>query len=145
VCNVSAPQEEIARAVARRLEGEVGPKLPMYVDKLIALGNDAGEAAPQRSPEAAMVIALAAFAVNAAKTAWDVYWKLVERKEKRGDADQARALSPGEVRLVREQLAREIRESARLPEVVPTKLRIAAVENLADATMEEAQRLEAKP
>jgi hypothetical protein len=131
---VSAPPEEIARAVARRLEGEVGPKLPMYVEKLIALGDAAEDAPPRHSADAALVIALAAFAVTLARNAWDVYRDVVKGR--------AEALTPEEIARVRGLLLRRSLERVRVPDEVPSKLRIAVVETTADATMEEAKRLD---
>jgi hypothetical protein len=58
-------RDAMARSVAAALAPEVGPKLPMYVEKRIAQGDDADDEAPVRTLDNAVAIALAGVVITA--------------------------------------------------------------------------------
>ena len=159
---MSSSRDEIARRVAARLAPEVGPKLPVYVERLIALGDDADDEAPvQRdvasvAAVASVLMAAITIALGRVDRYRDEQRRLQEEQQRQAedrrrqaeeqcqqdDRDRALALAESAIALTREVLAREIRAGVRFPDEVPTKVRIALVEQVAAEGIEEAKRRE---
>jgi hypothetical protein len=141
----------MARRVAAKLEPEVGPKLGMYVEKLIALGDAAGDEAPAQRMDTASAAALASVLMSALTIALAVVHKRDDerrRKEedqrrredeerRREEQDRVLRLAESAIALASE-LRAEIQARVRFPDAVQTRVRVALVE----AVVEEAKRLE---
>jgi hypothetical protein len=132
-----SPADDIARRLAERLTPEIGPRLPVHVERAIAFADAGIEPSPTRSLDPAVVVALASFLVSLAQTAWSFYRDLAK--------PASEPLSSGEIALLREVLSDRVRQGGQLSDPIPGKLRIAAIEAAVDETVEEARRVEHRP
>ena len=149
-------RDAIARRVAAELAPEVGPNLPMYVEKLIALGEDAVDDVPARMIADASVIALAGVLLSAITIVagridryQDEKRRAQEEQRSREDAErrqgeQDRMLRVVELVLTREALEREIVERVRFPEEIPARVRGLLLQKVVDEGLEEVKRREEK-
>ncbi len=149
-------RDAIARRVAAELAPEVGPKLPMYVEKLIALGEDAVDDVPARMIADASVIALAGVLLSAITIVagridryQDEKRRAQEEQRSREEAErrqgeQDRMLRVVELVLTREALEREIVERVRFPEEIPARVRGLLLQKAVDEGLEEVKRREEK-
>ncbi len=162
---MSTTRDAIARRVAEKLGRDVDPKVPAYVDKLIALGPDADalDDAPPTRTDNATALALAQLVLSATTLAIGVIQRYQDEKRRAQDeqrrreeeqrragaedragrlAEDAVALAHEAVAISREALARELRTGLRFPEVVEPEVREALVDEVAEQALAEAKHAE---
>jgi hypothetical protein len=153
----SSVRDEIARRVAAKLAPEVGAKLPEYVERLIALGDDALDETPvYRGPAevigaASVLMSAIAIVIGRVDRYLDERRRLQEEQRRqeddqhlRDERDQAMRLAESAIKLTHDVLAQAVRQGVQFPEAMPAKVRIALVEEVAEEGVEEAKRLEGK-
>jgi hypothetical protein len=154
----SSLRDEIARRVAAKLAPEVGARLPEYVDRLIAMGDDAPDETPVYRGDASQVIAAASVLVSAIaimigridryvderRRAEEEARRRADEQHVRDERDQAMCLAESAIALTRDVLAHAVQQGVQFPEAMPAKVRIALVEEVVEEGLEQMKRLEGR-
>ena len=143
---MSAASEAIARRLATRFAPELGERLPMYTERLLA--DDRVEEASHRAVDPNQLIQLASFVVSISSAAWGVYMGLWQKglAKQREDALAAdvEALKR-ETAFLKGMLVADLHEKTpRIPELGEA-VRARLLDAAADGALEEATRRQQRP